>query len=54
MKLCDKALAIDQKFAEGWYHKGLILYHQGKYDEAKKCYENAVKLAPDENYIWYN
>jgi tetratricopeptide (TPR) repeat protein len=30
-------------YAEAWNNKGLILSHQNNYEEAIKCYEEAIK-----------
>ncbi|MCX8207951.1 MAG: tetratricopeptide repeat protein [Methanothrix sp.] len=33
-----------QNTAEEWFNKGLALADQGKYDEAIKCYDEAIRL----------
>jgi tetratricopeptide (TPR) repeat protein len=33
---------LDPKYA--WSNKGVALFSQGKYDEAIKCYDEAIRL----------
>jgi tetratricopeptide (TPR) repeat protein len=44
----DEALAADAKFADAVNAKGVVLTHQGQYDEALALYERAAAIAPDE------
>jgi tetratricopeptide (TPR) repeat protein len=44
----DEALAADAKFADAVNAKGVVLTHQGQYDEALALYERAAVIAPDE------
>jgi len=37
-----------------WYTKGYALYDQGKYDEAAKAYDEAIRLDPNNADTWYN
>jgi len=37
-----------------WNDKGAALYNQGKYDEAIKCYNEAIKINPHYAPAWYN
>jgi tetratricopeptide (TPR) repeat protein len=41
------------KSAEDWYNKGVALYYQGKYDEAIKAYDEAIRLDPNYAMAWY-
>lgn len=41
------------KSAEDWWNKGVALYYQGKYDEALKAYEEAIRLDPYYAKAWY-
>jgi len=43
-----------QQTAEEWYNKGVDLYDQGNYDEAIKCYDEAIKLNPQLAEAWSN
>jgi len=43
-----------QQTAEEWYNKGVDLYNQGNYDEAIKCYDEAIKLNPQLTEAWSN
>jgi Flp pilus assembly protein TadD len=40
--------------AEDWNNKGLALVKQGKYDEAIKCYDEAIRLDPNPAGAWNN
>ncbi|MEE3259679.1 MAG: tetratricopeptide repeat protein [Candidatus Latescibacterota bacterium] len=44
----DEALAADAKFADAVNAKGVVLTHQGQYDEALALFERAAASAPDE------
>ncbi len=37
-----------------WRQKGNILYNQGKYGEAKKAYDEAIRLNPKDDTAWNN
>ena len=43
---------IDPKYA--WSNKGAALFSQGKYDEAIKCYDEAIRLDPKLAETWCN
>jgi Flp pilus assembly protein TadD len=43
---------LDPKYA--WSNKGVALFSQGKYDEAIKCYNEAIRLDPNDAAAWYN
>ena len=44
----DEALAADPQFADAVNAKGVVLTHQGRYDEAMALFEQAAALAPDQ------
>lgn len=44
----------DPDLAAAWNNKGLILYNQGKYDEAIQAYDKAIKLDPKDADPWNN
>ncbi len=39
--------------ADDWVNKGNALLDQNGYDEAIKCYNEAIKLNPNDAYAWY-
>lgn len=43
----DKAVAAGPSMSEAWIAKGHVLVAQSKPDEAAKCYQKALDLAPD-------
>ena len=43
-----------QQTAEDWFYRGVALDGQGKYYEAIKCYDEALKLDPNLAVAWYN
>lgn len=47
------AAGDNPKDAEGWYTKGYNLARLGKYDEAIKAYDDAIKLDPGYVNAWY-
>jgi tetratricopeptide (TPR) repeat protein len=42
-----------QNSAQDWWDKGVALYYQGKYDDAIKAYEEAIRLDPNYATAWY-
>ena len=49
----DEAIKIYSSF-NAWYNKGLALNKLGRYDEAIKAYDEAIRLDPNYAYPWYN
>ena len=47
----DQANTIKPVQYEFWYHKGYALYEIEKYKEALDCYNEALKLKPDDPEI---
>jgi tetratricopeptide (TPR) repeat protein len=43
-----------QQTAEDWFNKGTALGKQGKYDEANKAFDEAIRLDPNHAVLWYN
>ena len=43
-----------QQTTEDWYNKGYSLYEQGKYEEAIKAYDEAIRLDPNLAQAWNN
>jgi tetratricopeptide (TPR) repeat protein len=47
-------LEIDPKYAYAWSNKGLALQNLGKYEEAIRCYDEALEINPKYAYAWNN
>jgi tetratricopeptide (TPR) repeat protein len=43
----DKSLLLNPNDAYPWYHKGFALSKLGRYEEAVKCYDNALEVIPE-------
>lgn len=50
----DKALQLDEGFCQAHSLKGVSLREMGKFQEAKKQYERAIKCNPEDNLSIYN
>ena len=37
-----------------WYSKGDVLNRLGRYEDAIRCYDKALKLDPQDARAWYN
>ena len=48
------SLAYALSDAETWNSKGNALFNLGKYAEAIKAYDQAIKLNPNDADVWYN
>ena len=42
----EKAVQIDSSYAEAWNNLAIGYEHQGRFDDADKAYQNALKLDP--------
>jgi Flp pilus assembly protein TadD len=49
-----KAAEIDPTYAAAWNNLGIAYEQQGKFDEARKAYEKAIQLEPNNNFIRQN
>ncbi|SFB20042.1 Tetratricopeptide (TPR) repeat [Collimonas sp. OK607] len=49
----EQALAEWPDYADGWSHKGSILYQLGHFEEALACFDQALSLQPATADSWY-
>ena len=49
----DRSLEIHESF-EACNNKGLMLYRVGRLEESLVCFERALRLQPEDEFIWYN
>ena len=47
LKVADDAIAIDKKFAQAHYQKGKLLINLNRFDEAKRAFEESLKVGGD-------
>jgi len=45
-------MAIRDRNARAWYHRGQTLCNDKKFDEAVACYDKALELSPDDPILW--
>jgi Tfp pilus assembly protein PilF len=50
----EKAVEVDPTYAAAWNNLGIAYEHQGKFDQARKAYEKALLIDPNNNYIRQN
>ena len=43
-----------QETADDWINQGVALFNQGMYDDAIKCFDEAIRLDPNLAQEWYN
>ena len=51
--LVTSTFAFSQS-ADDWNKKGTKLFNEGRYEEAIRCYDEALALKPDAYKIWLN
>ena len=44
IEYCNKTIELDPTSVYGWSNKGFALENQGRYDEALKAYDEAIRL----------
>jgi len=49
----DRAIALDQGYAEAWSRRGLTLSLIGKVNESEDSFSQAISLAPEDAEIYY-
>ena len=50
----ERAVQIDPTYAEAWNNLAIAYEHSGKFDDARKAYETALKLDPKNMLIRQN
>ena len=50
----ERALAIDTTLFSTWNNLGVLLYQQGRREEARSAFEQAVNVKPDYAKGWFN
>ena len=50
----ERAVELDPTYAEAWNNLAIADEHSGKFDDARKAYETAIKLAPKNMLIRQN
>jgi len=48
----DKAIELNQSFESAWYKKGLVLWWQGKPDDALKAFDKVIELNESSIKAW--
>jgi Flp pilus assembly protein TadD len=50
----ERAVELDPTYAAAWNDLGIAYEQMGKFDEARKAYEKALTLEPNNNFIRQN
>ena len=50
----ERAVELDPTYAEAWNNLAIAYEHSGKFDDARKAYETAIKLDPKNMLIRQN
>ena len=50
----DRALRADSSYFSAWNNLGTVYGSLGRYDEAERCFREALRLRPDHANAWYN
>ena len=50
----ERAVELDPTYAEAWNNLAIAYEHSGKFDDARKAYETAIKLDPKNTMIRQN
>ncbi|MBI3670180.1 MAG: tetratricopeptide repeat protein [Acidobacteria bacterium] len=52
LKSCDAALQLNQRDADVWCHKAIILFKLGRYEEALECCGQGLAIEPRGHELW--
>ncbi|MGP8023872.1 MAG: tetratricopeptide repeat protein [Methanobacterium sp.] len=47
-------MEINPNNRKAWYNKGKVFMDLGRYEEAIKAYDNALRVSPKDIASWYN
>jgi Flp pilus assembly protein TadD len=50
----ERAVQLDPTYAEAWNNLAIAFEHAGRFDDARKAYETAIKLDPKNAMIQQN
>jgi type IV pilus assembly protein PilF len=50
----ERAVQLDSTYAEAWNNLAIAYEHSGRFDDARKAYETAIKLDPKNMMIRQN
>jgi Flp pilus assembly protein TadD len=50
----EKAIEIDPTYGGGWNNLGIAYEQMGRFDDARKAYEKALELEPNNTFIRNN
>ncbi len=50
--MLDRVILIEPELAEAWYRRGALFYRDGKFDEAIKDFEEAIRYEPRHFEAW--
>ncbi len=53
IKYLDRVLSFDSSFHDAWAMKGAVLYDEKKFQEALECFNEVLKIVPDEEFSIY-
>jgi tetratricopeptide (TPR) repeat protein len=50
----DKAIRIKPKYEKAWLNKGMTLSELEKYNDAIKCFDEAIRIDPEDSAARHN
>jgi Flp pilus assembly protein TadD len=54
VSLWERAVQIDDTYWQAWNNLGIGYEQLGRFDDARKAYEKALELAPNNNFVRNN